>query len=101
MSEITEKIKIAIQNGNAIEIDYQKFDGTITHRILSELEYSKEMNSDSYIEAYCHLRNERRIFKISRIYNLKILDFNNGKIVKQKEVKPSFDYSKSIFKYGD
>lgn len=63
---VKEYITKAIQENKSITIKYRKFDGSISTRRLSNVEYSDEFGDD-YIQAYCHLRNENRTFKISRI----------------------------------
>ena len=56
----------AIREGKSITIKYMKFNGEISTRTLSELQYSDEFGSD-YIVGFCSLRQEMRTFKISRI----------------------------------
>lgn len=63
---VKEYITKAIRENKSITIKYRKFDGSISTRRLSNVEYSDEFGDD-YIQAYCHLRNENRTFKISRI----------------------------------
>lgn len=63
---IREYIEQAIAENRAIEIEYVKYDGTGSKRQVSDLSYSDEYGDD-YIVGFCHLRNEYRTFKISRI----------------------------------
>lgn len=63
---IASYIDDAIINGKSITIKYVKYSGEISKRTISDLEYSEEFGDD-YIEGFCHLRQERRTFKISRI----------------------------------
>ena len=63
---IREYIEQAIDEGRTIEIEYVKYDGTSSKRSISDLSYSDEYGDD-YIVGYCHLREEYRTFKISRI----------------------------------
>ena len=63
---IESYIENAIQEGKSITIKYIKYNGEISIRTISDLRYSEEFGSD-YIEGYCHLRQEKRTFKISRI----------------------------------
>ena len=65
-------IKRAIDTGATIEISYRKNDGSLSIRKLSDIEYSDEFGY-SYISAFCHMRNETRTFKISRISNVVFL----------------------------
>lgn len=63
---IREYIDKAINSENKVTIKYVKFDGSLSTRTISELEYSDEFGDD-YISAFCHMRQARRTFKISRI----------------------------------
>lgn len=63
---IEEYIDNAIKTGKSIHISYQKHDGTCSQRTVSNLSYSDEFG-DGYIHGFCHLRQEDRTFKISRI----------------------------------
>lgn len=63
---IREYIDNAITSESKVTIKYVKFDGSLSTRTISELEYSDEFGDD-YISAFCHMRQERRTFKISRI----------------------------------
>ena len=63
---IIEYIEEAIQNGKSVTIKYEQYGGELSTRTLSDIHYSDEFGEE-YIEGFCHLRNERRTFKISRI----------------------------------
>ena len=63
---IIEYIEEAIQNGKSVTIKYEKYGGELSTRTLSDIHYSDEFGEE-YIEGFCHLGNERRTFKISRI----------------------------------
>lgn len=63
---IKEYIDQAIKKGKSVTISYIKYGGELSTRKISDIKYSDEFGSD-YISAYCHLRNENRTFKISRI----------------------------------
>ena len=63
---IIEYIEEAIQNGKSVTIKYEKYGGELSTRTLSDIHCSDEFGEE-YIEGFCHLRNERRTFKISRI----------------------------------
>lgn len=56
----------AIREGKSITIKYVKYNGEISTRTLSDLQYSDEFGSD-YVVGFCSLRQEKRTFKISRI----------------------------------
>lgn len=63
---IREYIDKAVTSNNKVTIKYVKFDGSFSTRTISELKYSDEFG-EGYISAFCHMRQERRTFKISRI----------------------------------
>ena len=63
---IKEYLDKAIREGRDITISYQKYDGTLSKRTISNVQYSDEFG-DGYISGFCHLRQENRTFKISRI----------------------------------
>lgn len=73
---ITSEIENAIRSNSSLRISYRKFDGTTSNRTISNIEYSEEYG-DEYIYAYCHLRNEYRTFKISRIISINKSNYNN------------------------
>ena len=64
--EIKSYIRNAIINKKTVRIKYTKYDGTESVRTISDIKYSDEFGND-YIDCYCHKRQERRTFKISRI----------------------------------
>lgn len=68
-TRIESCIKNAIATNKAITIKYRKYDGSISERKISEIEYSSEYGNE-YIYAYCHLRKDYRTFKISRILDI-------------------------------
>lgn len=63
---ISEYIADAMKNGKTVTIKYVKYSGEISERTISDIEPSFEFG-EGYISAYCHMRNETRTFKISRI----------------------------------
>lgn len=71
---IQEYIDKAINEHRDITIEYQKYDGTRSHRRLSNIEYSNEFG-DGYISGFCYLRQENRTFKISRIISVDGISF--------------------------
>lgn len=81
--QVISTISQAIRLNKSIQIVYFKSDGEISKRTLGDIMYASEdidkQNSteynldDNYITAYCHLRKERRTFKIERIIEVKIL----------------------------
>lgn len=72
---IKEYINKAIREGRDITIGYQKFDGTLS--TLSNVHYSDEYG-DEYISGFCHLRQEDRTFKISRILDVDGISAHEG-----------------------
>ena len=75
--DINDYIDNAIKTHKEITIKYQKYDGTISTRRISSIEYSDEFG-EGYIHAYCHLRSEERTFKISRILEVDGYKVNNS-----------------------
>ena len=63
---ISEYIAEAIKSGKTVKIKYVKYFGEISERTISDIKPSEEFG-EGYISAFCHLRNETRTFKISRI----------------------------------
>lgn len=63
---ISEYIAEAIKSGKTAKIKYVKYSGEISERTISDIKPSEEFG-EGYISAFCHLRNETRTFKISRI----------------------------------
>lgn len=61
----------AVRNGKSVCITYKNKDGVRSERTISKIEYTKVYGKDGYIKAYCHLRNDYRTFKISRIQSVK------------------------------
>lgn len=66
MDMVEKEINKAIETNSTIEIEYCKYNGEISVRIISDIEYSSEFGA-GYISAYCHTRKEQRTFKMSRI----------------------------------
>ena len=69
---ILKQIDDAVRNGLTIEIRYTKYGGETSVRTISDIHYSEEYGP-SYIEGFCHIRNEKRTFKISRITNVAVV----------------------------
>ncbi len=73
-----EVIKESISKNLRVEISYKNYDKENSIRQLGKIEYSNEFqknNSSSYeyISAYCHLRNEKRTFKLNRIEKIRFV----------------------------
>lgn len=88
-------INNAIVEDKTITIKYQKYDGTVSSRVISNISYSAEYGDD-YIEAYCHLRHEKRTFKISRIQSVIEGVGNNLNSTCNQGYTCGYNYSKPI-----
>lgn len=79
---IKDELQKAISGNHKIKIQYENFDGEVSERELSELKMTEEFNDFGYdkqhIKGFCHLRNEERSFKISRIKNIELIKWTNG-----------------------
>ena len=77
MIDIKQQVKNAIQRGKSIRIGYRKFDGEVSRRIVSDIDYNNSFTDDGFyndhIKGFCHLRYEERTFKISRIISIEIV----------------------------
>lgn len=90
----------AIEDGLTLEIDYVNNSFEKSSRIISDISISKEYGP-GHISAYCHLKEELRTFKISRIVDARIVPSSNRRPVKQL-FNYEFDHSKPIFPlYGE
>lgn len=65
---IVKLMDIAIDTDSKVEIDYKK-DGKITKRTIEPLGWT----NDKVLWAYCHLQNNERIFKLSKIISAVLL----------------------------
>ena len=67
-----------MKKNKKLEIKYKKKDGTITTRVIRVIKpvyYDHYGRSNGYyIRAFCYLRNEERIFKVSRILEIKDIE---------------------------
>lgn len=73
-----ELLNLAYEKNNKLEIKYKKKDGTITTRVIRVIipvyyDYYG-ISHGYYIRAFCYLRNEERIFKVSRILEIKDIE---------------------------
>ena len=83
---IEQIIKRAIEDKLTLEIDYAKNSYEKSSRVISDVSISSEYGV-GYISAYCHMREEERTFKISRIVDARIVSNSN-----RRTVKPQFNY---------
>lgn len=74
---IKDELQKAINGKHNIKIQYENFDGEVSERELSNVQMTDDFNSFGYdkqhIKGFCHLRNEERSFKISRIKNIELI----------------------------
>jgi hypothetical protein len=78
-----EVIKESISNNNRLEISYKDYNGKSSLRQISNVGYSNEFQKNSsknneHISAYCHLRNEKRTFKLNRIEKIRFVESNKN-----------------------
>lgn len=63
-----ELVRWAIATGQDLELDYYSRNrGELTHRKITPI----SIEAETYIHAYCHLRRDERVFRISRVADLK------------------------------
>lgn len=97
---IEQLIRRAIDDDLTVEIEYAKNSFEKSSRVISDISVSDEYGIE-YISAYCHMRKERRTFKISRIMDTRIVPRADKRIAK-KSHNYEFDESKTIFNlYGE
>lgn len=66
-------LKKAISLKKKVKINYISLNGEITNRVISP--YKINLNDGSwYLESYCEIRNDRRLFKLTRIREYLLLD---------------------------
>lgn len=93
-------IQRAIEDGLTLEIEYAKSDFDKSKRIISDVTISDEYGV-GYISAFCHMRQDNRTFKLSRIVDARIIPGSSQKRERQL-YNYVFDASKPIFNlYGD
>lgn len=104
-----EVIKESVYNNCMVEISYKSYNQEKSLRQLSNVEYSDEFSNHhgsnyNYISAFCHLRNEKRTFKLNRIEKIRLVaNSHNSDWV----ANPSFVYTKksscyiATMAYGD
>jgi ATP-dependent exoDNAse (exonuclease V) alpha subunit len=74
---VTEKINLmrsAIERKQKIEIIYLKHNDVKSRRVITPISVGEmEYHTKSYIgmEAFCHLRNEKRVFRLDRVLEIK------------------------------
>lgn len=97
---IGKLIQRAIEDNLTLEIVYAKNDYEKSTRTISDVAISDEYGI-GYISAYCHMREEQRTFKMSRIVDARIVP-SSRKRSNQQLFNYEFDASKPIFNlYGE
>ncbi|MDD5870995.1 MAG: hypothetical protein PUC77_05865 [Bacteroidales bacterium] len=97
---IKQIVRRAIDDCLSLEIVYAKNSRETSTRVISDVSENKEYGL-GYISAYCHMREEQRTFKISKIVDARIVP-SLRKITLKQLYNYEFDASKPIFKlYGE
>ena len=64
----TDLVRWAVAGGVDLEMDYySRGRGELTHRRITPI----SLEAETYLHAYCHLRRDERVFRVSRIGDLK------------------------------
>jgi predicted DNA-binding transcriptional regulator YafY len=85
-----EIIKTALQESKLLSFEYVAHHGNTTTRTVEPYQLVLK-SSHWYLQGYCHKRNDFRLFRLSRISNLKI----------QEETFEPRDYQKPILDFAD
>lgn len=97
---IHKLIQRAIEDNLTLEIEYENNNYEKSTRTISDIQISTKFGV-SHISAYCHLREEERTFKISRIVDARIVP-SSAKRAEKQLYNYDFDASKPIFNlYGE
>ena len=73
---IKEIIAQASVEGKRVQIHYRKGNGELSERVIGDIVSSDEFG-EGYINAFCHMQNDRRTFRIDRIIDARIIDDND------------------------
>lgn len=87
-----EKIKSALQENRLLSFEYVAHHGNKTVRTVEPYQLVLK-GSHWYLQGYCHVRNDFRLFRISRMLNLKILDQT---FTPRKYQKPTLGFSEIL-----
>lgn len=75
--ELSYNLGFAMDNELFVRLKYRKESGEISKRTLSHFSPTPEYgNPGLYIVGFCHLRNEKRTFKLSRVMGLDIINLS-------------------------
>ena len=94
-SDALEKISVSLIEQTQLELHYKSYEGEKTKRAVSPLKlvYYQE---NWYLDAYCHLKDALRSFKVNRIIKVNATDIKGIK-VNSKETEAHFESSYGIF----
>lgn len=88
MQPYLELVKAALQENKLLSFEYISHHGNMTIRTVEPYQLVLK-NSHWYFQGYCHQRNDYRLFRLSRISNLKM----------REETFPPRDYKKPILDF--
>jgi predicted DNA-binding transcriptional regulator YafY len=88
-------ILCSIENKQQLDISYSNLNGSESKRTI-EPQYLKNSDGQWYLLAFCHYRNELRIFHLSRISQWKILAHNFISQISLDDIVDVFDSSFGI-----
>ena len=91
---VVKNLNKSIKDKKRLDISYQSYNSQITSRQVSPVKKFKYQGED-YLQAYCHLRNDERNFKIDSIIEATI---SKKKAFKSKKIgKPNLkDYLEKL-----
>ena len=89
-----ERIKTALQQSRLLSFDYAGRYGTKTARIAEPYQLVLKGNH-WYLQAYCHMRNDFRLFKLARMSGLRV---EEEEFSPREFPKPQLDASEVIAK---
>lgn len=75
--DLYEPLKDAVTNSKKISIIYKRHNGEILEREITPFGFLRVKNK-FYVEAFCHLRGEKRNFKLTKILNINNIDLKAG-----------------------
>jgi len=70
LDESYQPLKAALENGDEVSIVYQDARGTISDRAITPLSIGI-FRGTAMIEAFCHLRQDKRNFRLDRIIEIR------------------------------
>lgn len=73
LNQNVDLIKKAVLSLKKLKVDYKKYDGDFTERIIRPYGVVVK-NSEWYVAAFCETKDDIRVFKCNRIEKLEVLD---------------------------